>query len=403
MREVQLTPEELGAPPGTVSNYINPPDQMTGVIILHTTCLTIVTLSLTLRLYTRKFIVRKLAIDDYLCILAWCLSVVYSGLNLRAVANGMSRHQWDFDRLNSASSFQPFTLGIWIYLIYAAIVKLACLFFYRTIFVTSGKTNFFVNLGIVGVSILYIAMFLLQVNQCTPVARVWDWQVPGTCRKSGFGAYSSSAVNAFTDIYVLIVPIPAVLALPLRACRKFRVISVFSLGLSACSISIVRIFMITSIYKTKDFTWTITKVTTWSVIEINTGLLCACLLVLPAFLKRHWPQNYTTGTCKAGNPHAEDIFITVSTETKSRMETEEWSQRNRSDGGSLTTNSTGLDSFVQDVEPTRDEAEPTRFNTSRPLSPVHLRSEPYTASNESETWQERREMPMRGPMGGLPS
>jgi hypothetical protein len=89
----------------------------------------------------------------------------------------------------------------------------------------------FVNIGIVSVSLLYIVMFCLQVNQCTPVARVWDWKVEGTCRKSGFGAYSSSAVNAFTDIYVLIVPIPAVLALPLRACRKFRVISVFSLGL----------------------------------------------------------------------------------------------------------------------------------------------------------------------------
>jgi hypothetical protein len=64
MTKTPPTPEELGAPPGTIANFINPPDQMTGVTILHATCLTVVTLSLALRLYTRKFIVRKLAIDD---------------------------------------------------------------------------------------------------------------------------------------------------------------------------------------------------------------------------------------------------------------------------------------------------------------------------------------------------
>jgi magnesium-transporting ATPase (P-type) len=127
---------------------------------------------------------------------------------------------------------QPFNIGFWIYLIYAAAVKLACLFFYRTIFLTSHKTLIFVNTGIVVVSLVYTTIFFLQIFRCRPIEMVWDWKVDGTCRKSGVEAYSSGVVNAVTDIYVLIVPIPAVWALPLNRCRRIRVISVFCLGLA---------------------------------------------------------------------------------------------------------------------------------------------------------------------------
>jgi hypothetical protein len=57
-------PPTMGAPAGTVPNFINPPDQMKGVIALHTTCLVIVTLAVALRIYTRKVIVRRLGVDD---------------------------------------------------------------------------------------------------------------------------------------------------------------------------------------------------------------------------------------------------------------------------------------------------------------------------------------------------
>jgi hypothetical protein len=63
MRKHASAPK-LGAPPGTVANFINPPDQMKGVVALHTTCLVIVTLAVTLRIYTRKVIIRRLGIDD---------------------------------------------------------------------------------------------------------------------------------------------------------------------------------------------------------------------------------------------------------------------------------------------------------------------------------------------------
>lgn len=51
-------------PPGQKATFENPPSQMTGNIVLHSVCLSLVTLSVSLRLYTRKYINRELSLDD---------------------------------------------------------------------------------------------------------------------------------------------------------------------------------------------------------------------------------------------------------------------------------------------------------------------------------------------------
>lgn len=55
----------IPAPNGTKPNFENPPSQLAGNIALHTVCLSLATLSVTVRLYTRAAITKtKLGIDD---------------------------------------------------------------------------------------------------------------------------------------------------------------------------------------------------------------------------------------------------------------------------------------------------------------------------------------------------
>jgi hypothetical protein len=51
-------------PPGERANFVDPPNQTKVTIALHTICLTLVTLMVTLRIYTRHFINRQLRWDD---------------------------------------------------------------------------------------------------------------------------------------------------------------------------------------------------------------------------------------------------------------------------------------------------------------------------------------------------
>ena len=54
----------ISAPPGVTPNLINPVDHTKQNIILHTICLVLITTAITVRLYTRGFITRKLGADN---------------------------------------------------------------------------------------------------------------------------------------------------------------------------------------------------------------------------------------------------------------------------------------------------------------------------------------------------
>jgi hypothetical protein len=111
-------------------------------------------------------------------------------------------------------------------------VKLTCLLFYRNIFHPTHKTLFFVNAGIAFVLVAYLSLFTASVLQCHPIAYSWDKSIKGGhCHQPEGIAYSTSGVNAFSDIYTLIVPIPAVMGLPLSTPKKMRILSVFGLGI----------------------------------------------------------------------------------------------------------------------------------------------------------------------------
>ena len=58
----------LPPPPGVEPNFINPSDQYAGNIALHATCLTLVTLLVAMRLYTRIRITKaNLGVEDCQC------------------------------------------------------------------------------------------------------------------------------------------------------------------------------------------------------------------------------------------------------------------------------------------------------------------------------------------------
>lgn len=62
--------------------------------------------------------------------------------------------------------------------------------------------------------------------------RNWDpFAKTGRCFDSRIQTYGNAGINTLTDIYVLVVPLPAVWGLPLSTGRRFRVLAVFGLGL----------------------------------------------------------------------------------------------------------------------------------------------------------------------------
>ena len=75
-----------------------------------------------------------------------------------------------------------------------------------------------------------IANLVATVLQCTPIERIWNKQLDGTCINLTAFWYTNAAANMLSDFVILALPIPAVKSLNLPQRQKLGLMLVFALG-----------------------------------------------------------------------------------------------------------------------------------------------------------------------------
>ncbi|RYC56704.1 hypothetical protein CHU98_g9511 [Xylaria longipes] len=274
--EIVMASQWLGAlppPPGIEPNFIDPPSQRDRNIALHTVLLSLVTILLVVRLYTRVWITRMaFGVED-------------------SYTRGIGRHIWDTPAPWLPEALMYFTIGSWIYLILTMTIKLTFLFFYRRLFSAHTKSRYFIDGAIIFVTLLNISLFFATIFICTPIQREWNPTIPGHCIDPVILPYFSGISSFLTDIYVLVMPIILLWRLNMRMQQKLKVASIFALGILACVSSLVRLIETPSLRTSYDTTWTISNIIVWAALEVNVGILCSCFITLPAFLDRHLPRS----------------------------------------------------------------------------------------------------------------
>ncbi|KAI0001228.1 hypothetical protein F4779DRAFT_604409 [Xylariaceae sp. FL0662B] len=281
----------LPPPPGVVPNFSDPPSKMPGNIALHTALLTLVALAVAVRLYTRNRIMHaKFGIDDYFTLISFALSVTWSGVNLRGYTFGIGRHMWDVPADSVAQGLKYFTIASWIYHILAISIRLAFLTLYLRLFSAGQKTKYFIIGGIVFVVLVNLAVMFALIFRCNPVERSWDTRVPGSCVKAAIIPYISAVASPICDIYVMALPIPVIWSLKLNLKKKIKVFAVFSVGILAVIASLVRLGETPHLYSNADYTWLLSDMILWGTIECDVGIICVCLMLLPAFVEHHLPK-----------------------------------------------------------------------------------------------------------------
>ncbi len=71
---------------------------------------------------------------------------------------------------------------------------------------------------------------LIIIFQCTPVYKAWDLEVNGYCLDLVKLGVSSGYINIFTDLLILILPIPMVWSLQLSSGVRLAVVAIFATG-----------------------------------------------------------------------------------------------------------------------------------------------------------------------------
>ncbi|CUS08050.1 unnamed protein product [Tuber aestivum] len=271
----------------------------------------------TIRIYSRGWLNRSLAMDDLLMVIATASfpnSWTAFAIALTVVNTVQLNYGWGISiyeqnpewfgpsrkvHIDPPPTFTPPSDSeqlSWscqlFFLICATLSKLSILIFYLRIFETTDKK--FRNLAYLGiflVSSIGIAFILNVIFQCRPVPAYWDLTLGGKCVDTRTSYLVSGALNTFTDFYVFFLPIKIVRRLQLPRRQKIGLLVVFAGGLVVCIAGAVRISFLAAVFNpSSDYTLIGTDLWIITATELDLGIICASIPALKAFLARFFPR-----------------------------------------------------------------------------------------------------------------
>jgi len=117
--------------------------------------------------------------------------------------------------------------------------------------------------------------------QCEPISYVWkqwDGEHEGYCNNFQLAVYINSGLNIFFDLVVFFLPIPKLAQIQVQdKRRKVGVVLTFLVGLFVTACSMVRLKYSTGVSKITNATYEYTEISSWSGIECEVGVICACM------------------------------------------------------------------------------------------------------------------------------
>ncbi|KAJ4393158.1 hypothetical protein N0V93_002365 [Gnomoniopsis smithogilvyi] len=248
--------------------------------------LSLATLIVGLRIYTRKFLLKHLGWDDYIVVLALIIMVIDGSVVLSTIPFGLGRHVATIDPSLLVSYLRNFWLSIVLYNLTLAMVKLTFLFqYYRVLAVHQMKRVIWVGGTII--MLWAISQLLVVIFNCTPVQKFWETDLDGTCIPNLPFWYINAAGNIVTDLAIFIMPLPVLNRLQLRKKQKYFLLGIFSLGFFTCAISLIRLAYLK---QGPDFTFDNVPTSCWSIGELGCAITCACLPTLRPLMTKLKPQ-----------------------------------------------------------------------------------------------------------------
>ncbi|PHH55539.1 hypothetical protein CFIMG_001374RA [Ceratocystis fimbriata CBS 114723] len=279
------------------------------VAVLSTGILT--TIFMLARAYCRILIIRNITIDDYFLLLAWVLATGLSCNVIIGASAGIGRHDKDisWDQVPRVRETEyVFTV---LYYLSLCALKTSILMFYLRL---SKNTNKFLRLAswvvLIVVNLAGLVLTLMNLFQCKPIKAAWSpMKESYSCIPLLQEFLCSAPVNVISDLAILLLPIPVLTGMNLPLRQKVILVGTFVFGIFITIIDVVRTYYLQQAYNSTprvdlenqespsnsteglsgshaDLMWYGAPAIMWSVVEVNLGIIWACIPTLkPLFIR----------------------------------------------------------------------------------------------------------------------
>ncbi|KAK9416214.1 hypothetical protein SUNI508_09794 [Seiridium unicorne] len=287
------SPSAAGWP---VPNYINPETRGPAGKIIGSTLISLVTVVLILRMYTRQFISRSLGLDDVLILISYVPATAYAVLGVYGeVYLQWNRHIWDVEPRLYVPSLQSSLAELILFDLSTSTTKLSMLAMIHR--VTSSSKNKTLNTVVItlasSISINAFIFLVVSIFQCSPISAYWTiTSAPKRCINQPAHLLAAGIINTITDFIIVFLPMQIVMHLDLPRKQRYIVIGLFGAGFLACAAGIVRIVFtwLMTTATNRDTTWNAWSVWVASGIELYVGIICASIPAIKPFFATYLPK-----------------------------------------------------------------------------------------------------------------
>ncbi|GKT59794.1 CFEM domain-containing protein [Colletotrichum tofieldiae] len=184
--------------------------------------------------------------------------------------NGLGKDMWTLPQKQIENVLFYYYLGELFYFAALTATKISILFFMLRVFSMSKRFRHLVY-GTMVLCLGYgIAFVTCTALQCTPVNYSWeqiDSNKVGKCNNIHLQGWMSAIFNIIIDLIILVLPLKKLAELQMKLKKKIMIMFMFSLG----------ILSLIAFANSQNITWDYTEAAWWSTVELDVGIICACL------------------------------------------------------------------------------------------------------------------------------
>ncbi|KAF4988418.1 hypothetical protein FDECE_15059 [Fusarium decemcellulare] len=239
--------------------------------------------SVGLRLYSRHLKAQSLWWDDYAIIFSMVWNLVVVGFIFAMHACGMGIHADKVDPADIVMMAKWLVVAEVLYAWNLGWTKLSLLLMYYRIF----RVPYFKKMAWIVGSFVFawvICITFLFIFICIPVEKLWYPDIPGRCINQVGTWIANAASTIFTDITILMLPLPPIWKLHLGRSEKIGLTAAFALGFFVVFASAYRTSVLFT-YSATDPTYTLAPTVGWTEIEMSAGIVSANLPTMLPVLK----------------------------------------------------------------------------------------------------------------------
>ncbi|KAJ4313845.1 hypothetical protein N0V84_009200 [Fusarium piperis] len=234
-----------------------------------------------LRIYCKLWRGRGLWWDDHLLIISWASLAIAVSINTYLVSLGFGRHMWTISD-EDKKTINLFTILVATFGILATTLSKTSFAVTLYRIATNHWMKYFLIFIIVTINISMNLIWIFGLAKCTPLEKVWDSSVKGTCwdrkkllKYQLFAAYYS----AILDFVLAFLPWPILMGMSMRRRERLGVAVAMSLGAIAGVCAIVKAVLVVNMTST-DVTYDRVDLTIWTLTEPAASIMAVCIPVL---------------------------------------------------------------------------------------------------------------------------